>query len=301
MFDARCSYESVRRGGLFLIVLLMVTKAFAGQVHKIGNDLYAYISDNDSSANSTFLITTKGILVVDTGLNEQEGSNLLAEIRKISAQPVRYIVNTHYHPDHRGGNGAVGPDATVISTVFTLSRKMAGAAANASTRERVGFTDKMALYLDGHTVEIYFPGPAHTLGDAVVYFPQEHAIATGDLFLNGSCPAMDQGDLENWIAALDSMLEMPLDAVVPGHFDLASKEQLRRFRNYLAELRDQVAAMFRQGLPLKTVQKKLDMRNYKDLRQYPKYEATFADNAASYYRQLEQRNPGKARPSTRRK
>ena len=289
MFDARCSYESVRRGGLFLIVLLMVTKAFAGQVHKIGNDLYAYISDNDSSANSTFLITTKGILVVDTGLNEQEGSNLLAEIRKISAQPVRYIVNTHYHPDHRGGNSAVGPDATVISTVFTLSRKMAGAAANASTRERIGFTDKMALYLDGHTVEIYFPGPAHTLGDAVVYFPQERAIATGDLFLNGSCPAMDQGDLENWIAALDSILTLPVDAVVPGHFDLAGKEQLRHFRKYLAELRDQVSAMFRAHASLKQILGSLDLHEYRDLRQYPRYEATFADNATAYYHQLERR------------
>jgi len=268
--------------------MLMVTPAFAGQVHKIGNDLYAYISDNDSSANSTFLITPAGILVVDTGLNEQEGRELLAEIRKISAQPVRYIVNTHYHPDHRGGNSAVSPDATVISTVFTLSRKMAGAANN-SARERIGFTDKMALFLGGHTVEIYFPGPAHTLGDAVVYFSQEHAIATGDLFLNGSCPAMDEGDMENWIAALDFILNLPVDEVVPGHFDLADKEQLRHFHNYLAELRDQVSAMFRAHASMKQVLKGLDLHKYKDLRQYPKYEATFVDNATAYYYQLEKR------------
>src|SRR5262249_44497243 len=215
--------------GAFLLVT--ITTSSAG-VHKIGDRLYAYISDNDSSSNSTFLVTSEGILVVDTGLNEQEGRKLLAEIRKISAQPVRYIVNTHYHPDHRGGNSAVSPDATVISTVFTLSQKMPGAANN-SARERIGFTDKMALFLGGHTVEIYFPGPAHRLGDAVVYFSQEHAIATGDLFLNGSCPAMDEGDMENWIAALDFILNLPVDAVVPGHFDLADKEQLRHFRNYL--------------------------------------------------------------------
>jgi len=287
MLDARCICKSVRLSGSILVLMLMVTPAFAGQVHKIGNDLYAYISDNDSSANSTFLVTSEGILVVDTGLNEQEGRKLLAEIRKISAQPVRFIVNTHYHPDHRGGNSAVGPDATVISTVFTLSRKMAGAANNSG--ERIGFTDKIALYLGGHTVEIYFPGPAHTLGDAVVYFPQEHAIATSDLFLNGSCPAMDEGDMENWIMALDSILNLPIDAVVPGHFDLAGKEQLRHFRNYLAELRDQVSAMFRAHASLKQVLKGLDLHKYKDLRQYPKYEATFVDNATAYYYQLEKR------------
>ncbi len=88
----------------------------AASVQKIGPDLYAYISDNDSSANSTFLVSDRGILVVDTGLNAQEGRKLLAEIRKISPAPVRWIVNTHYHPDHRGGNSVVGPDAVIIST-----------------------------------------------------------------------------------------------------------------------------------------------------------------------------------------
>src|SRR6266849_3279996 len=91
----------------------------AASVHKIGPDLYAYISDNDASANSTFLVSDQGILVVDTGLNAQEGRKLLDEIRKVSHAPVRWIVNTHYHPDHIGGNAVVGPDAIIISTAFT--------------------------------------------------------------------------------------------------------------------------------------------------------------------------------------
>ena len=87
---------------LVLALVLFVATSASASVRKIGNDLYAYISENDSSANSTFLVTNAGILVVDTGLNEREGRKLLVEIRKISASPVRYIVNTHYHPDHRG-------------------------------------------------------------------------------------------------------------------------------------------------------------------------------------------------------
>lgn len=268
-------------GGFFLLIL--APTSVSASTRKIGNDLYAYISENDSSANSTFLITNEGILVVDTGLNEQEGRKLLAEIRKISSLPVRYIVNTHYHPDHRGGNNVVGPEATVIATRFTLSQP----ASYSPAQGKIAFSHEMELYLGGHEVQIYFPGPAHTVGDAVVYFPHEHAIATGDLFLNGSCPAMDEGDMENWVAALDSMLQLPLEAVVPGHFDLANKEQLRRFRDYLADLRDQVSAMFRSGASLDQVQKRLELGKYKDFRQYPQYEATFADNAASYYHQLE--------------
>lgn len=100
---------------------------------------------------------------------------------------------------------------------------------------------------------------------------------------------MDEGDMEDWIAALDSMLKLPLEAVVPGHFELATKDQLRRFRSYLADLRQQVASMFRVGVPLDRVRSRLDMSAYKDFRQYPNYEATFADNAAAYYRQLQER------------
>ncbi|HEY6967996.1 MAG TPA: MBL fold metallo-hydrolase [Candidatus Angelobacter sp.] len=271
-----------------LIFVLLAIAQSPAAVHKIADNLYAYISENDSSANSTFLITREGILVVDTGLNEAEGRKILGEIRKLSALPIRYVVNTHYHPDHRGGNSVFGPGATIISTAFTLQKS--GSGPSAAGTDRIAIQDSIEIFLGGSEIRIYFPGPAHTMGDAVVYFPQQHAIATGDLFLNHSCPAMDQGDMENWIAALDSMLKLPLDAVVPGHFELASKEELRRFRDYLAALRDQVEPMYRAGVPLNEVVKRLDMSKYEDFRQYPQYEATFGDNARTYYRQLQQRS-----------
>jgi len=268
-------------------LLLALNVCAAASVHKIGPDLYAYISDNDASANSTFLVSDQGILVVDTGLNAQEGHKLLDEIRKISQARVRWIVNTHYHPDHRGGNSVVGPDAVIISTEFTRAQ-MASSAPDYALNEIIG-SKGLSVYVGALEVRIYYPGPAHTLGDLVVYFPDEHAIATGDLFLTNSCPAMDDGDMENWIAAIDRMLELPLEHVVPGHFELATKEQLQRFRNYLAELRDQIGRMHRHGLSPERVQKLLDLSAYKDFRQYPQYEATFKDNAAAYYKQLDKR------------
>ena len=263
----------------------------AASVHKIGPDLYAYISENDSSANSTFLVSDQGILVVDTGLNASEGGKLVAEIRKISPAPVRWIVNTHYHPDHRGGNSAVGPQAVIISTAFTRSQ-MPNSAPDYALNETIG-AKGLTLYVGGHEVRIYHPGSAHTRGDLVVYFPDEHAIATGDLFLTNSCPAMDEGDMENWIAALDQMLDLPVERVVPGHFELATKNELQHFRNYLADLRNQVKRMRGNGLTLEQVQKALVLSSYKDLRQFPQYEATFKDNAAAYYQQLEGRKSQK--------
>jgi cyclase len=259
----------------------------SASVQQIGPDLYAYISDNDASANSTFLVSDQGILIVDTGLNAEEGRKLLAEIRKVSPVPVRWIVNTHYHPDHRGGNNMVGPDAVIISTAFTRSHAEKLTQEN-SVIETVG-PEGLVLYLGGHEVRIYHPGPAHTQGDLIVYFPDERAIATGDLFLTNSCPAMDDGDMENWITALDHMLALPVEHVVPGHFELATKNELQKFRNYLADLRDQVARMYRQGMPLERIQHSLALGTYKNFRQYPNYEATFKDNAAAYYEQLQKR------------
>jgi cyclase len=259
----------------------------SASVQQIGPGLYAYISENDASANSTFLVSDQGILVVDTGLNAQEGRKLLDEVRKVSQAPVRWIVNTHYHPDHRGGNGVVGPDAIIISTAFTRAQ-IASSARDSAVSETVD-SNGLVLYVGGHEVRIYHPGPAHTRGDLVVYFPDEHAIATGDLFLNNSCPAMDDGDMENWIAALDQILVLPVEHVVPGHFELATKNELHHFRNYLADLRDQVKRMRNKGLSLAQVQKALVLSDYKDLRQFPQYEATFIDNAAAYYKQLESR------------
>lgn len=272
---------------LCILAFFCISSAAHASVQKIGPDLYAYISSNDSSANSTFLVSDKGILVVDTGLNAEEGRKLLAEIRRISPAPVRWIVNTHYHPDHRGGNSVVGPDAEIISTPYTRQRVIHDDprlyALNLTVQGELWF------YVGGHKVRIFHPGPAHTMGDLVVYFPDQHAIATGDLFLTNSCPAMDEGDMENWIAALDRMLALPLDHVVPGHFELASKPDLQRFRDYLAALRDQVSSMYHSRLSLDEVKKRIGLPAFKDFRQFPRYEATFADNAEAYYHQLERR------------
>jgi cyclase len=288
----------LRAGFKRLVIVLLAVACASASVQKIGPDLYAYISTNDSSANSTFLVGDKGILVVDTGLNIPEGRKLIEEIRRISPLPVRWIVNTHYHPDHRGGNGVVGPDAVIVSTRYTRLRiqnaleKQAmenGQSPPAEYVLNVNIKGEITLYMGSHEVRIYHPGPAHTRGDLVVYFPDQHAIATGDLFLNNSCPAMDDGDMENWIAALDHILTLPVDHVVPGHFELATKDEVQFFRDYLADLRDQVARMHAQSLSLAQVKQNLDMSRYKGLRQFPKYEATFADNAAAYYGQLEAR------------
>lgn len=283
-----------KTGALVLTLILAGSHAAhaAPLLKQIGPGLYAYISDNDTSANSTFLVGTNGILIVDTGLNAQEANKLLEKIRSVSSLPVKFVVNTHYHPDHQGGNALVGPSATVISTGWTRDHTLSfiqsrGGAASFRPAE-LTFDQQLTVHLDPYSAEIYFPGKAHTSGDALVYFSQQKAIAMGDLFLTNSCPAMDQGSAEQWIHALDHVLDLPVQSVVPGHFELATKTELRRFRDYLNDLFSQVQAMYQRGATLEEVRRGIHMEKYSDFRQYQKYEATFQDNAAVIFHQLQQ-------------
>jgi len=187
------------------------------------------------------------------------------------------------------GNATVGPSAVVISTGFTRERTISISGKDTASPfvpAAITFTERLTIQLEPYTAEVYFPGKAHTSGDALVYFSEQRAIATGDLFLTRSSPAMDQGDALNWIHALDQVLLLPVDSVVPGHFELAGRAELTRFRDYLSNLYAQVEGLVAKGATVDEVRRSVHMDKYSDFRQYPKYEATFADNAESIYHQL---------------
>jgi len=284
-----------------LLLVCVLAPCARPHVRKLAPDLYAYISENDRSANSTFLVGQHGILVVDTGLDKAEGQKLLAEIRVSSALPVQFIINTHYHPDHQGGNGVVGPEAIVISSAFTRERTLQLISKTQRTEAQSAVDDasqpafrpatealdhKLTVFLDDIPVEVVMVGPAHTMGDVYVYFPKQKTLATGDLYLTSSSPAMDQGSVSNWIQALNSMLRLPVDYFVPGHFDVGTPATLTRFRDYLAELYAQVEKLQRSGVSAADVRTRINMKKYVDFRQYPQFHATFADNAETIYQQL---------------
>jgi glyoxylase-like metal-dependent hydrolase (beta-lactamase superfamily II) len=274
-----------------------VSAASGPVVEQVAPNLYAYISDNDHSANSTFLVGPASILVVDAGLNRTEGGKLLREIRKVSPLPVAYIVNTHYHPDHQGGDGVVGPDAAIISSPFTrektvdLAARMGAAGSNGDSGfafrpATMTLSQELTIYLGENPVEIHAAWPAHTMGDVYVYFPKQRTVASGDLYLTRSLPDMDDGSAAHWVEDLDQILSLPADHFVPGHFEVGTRQTIQHFRDYIADLNAQVQQMVKAGATEEQVRQKVQLPKYDDLRQFPQYKATYADNAAAVFHQL---------------
>ncbi len=148
------------------------------------------------------------------------------------------------------------------------------------------FTDKLTIYLGDNPVEVIAAWPAHTMGDVYVYFPKQRTVATGDIYLTNSAPAMDQGSAAHWIQDLDQILALPADHFVPGHFEVGTRQTIQRFRDYMNDLNTQVVALAKTGATEKEIREKIQLPQFADFRQYPKYDATFGDNAAAILKQI---------------
>jgi len=226
-------------------------------IKQLGKGVYAVISGR-AGGNSGFIIGDEAVLVVDTFISQAPARDLLAEIRKTTNLPVKYVVNTHYHLDHVAGNAIfteVG--ATVIAHrnerawVRTENLKFYqqnGATPTAEQRALVAalvepqitYDHMLQVNLGSREVRlVYLPG--HTGGDSVAYVPDANIVFTGDLGWNQRIPNLIDANTAAWIETLDKMTAAhPNATFVPGHGDVATAQDLKAFRDYLAILRSSV-------------------------------------------------------------
>lgn len=227
-------------------------------VKKIGDGVYAAISPDRSKAgsNAGFIVGSNGVAVVDTFVAVEPAKDLLAEIRKVTNLPVRYVINTHYHLDHTGGN-AVFADAgaTILAHrnlygwLRTENLKFFGANPKPEDKARVEalvlpnmvYSDAVDLYLGSRLVQVrYMLG--HTGGDSVVIVPDASVVFGGDLIWQHHLPNLIDASTQPWIQTLDKLLaDHPSATFVSGHGDVATPADVRDFRDYLTTLRADVA------------------------------------------------------------
>ena len=241
---------------IFLLLSCAATLAQSPDfnIKKVGDNVYAAIGVDGGKAGSDagFVVGDKGVLVVDTFTTPEAAHALLDEIKKVTPQPVRFVVNTHYHLDHTGGNAVFAEaGATIIAHqnlrgwVRTENLKFFGATPNDQQKARVAalvppdetYDQAMDVYLGSRRVHLRFL-PGHTGGDTVVFVPDANVVFGGDLVWQKHLPNLIDATTAAWIETLDRMLAAHPDATfVPGHGDVATVSDVKDFRNYLSTLR----------------------------------------------------------------
>ena len=187
-----------------------------------------------------------------------------AAVAGVSISPIRFVINTHWHRDHTGGNANLGDEGVIIVAQENVRTRMSKEqfvkaydakvpAAPAAGWPVITFGESMAFYLNGDTVEVLHARAAHTDGDAIIHFRKANVIHTGDTFFNGFYPFIDVstgGTLDGMIAAADTALSRSNDEtrIIPGHGPVANRSQLTAYRDMLATVRIRVARAKSQGM-----------------------------------------------------
>jgi len=190
-----------------------------------------------------------GILLVDD-MYKAMVPKLQRALAGASSLPIRIVINTHFHGDHIQGNSVLGTTATIIGHENTLKRLNAGP--TPPTFPMVTFKDAIAIRFNGENIVVRHLPNSHTDGDAIVFFETSKVLHLGDLFFVGMFPAVYReggGDVRQLIVSLDRVLaEYPAETkVIPGHGELATMDDLRRYTTMLKETVAAVETGLRQN------------------------------------------------------
>jgi len=206
-------------------------------MQQITPNLYVIIGNG---GNVAVMPTSEGVILVDDKF-AQDAPEIVAKVKSISDKPIRYVLNTHQHPDHTGGNEAMmAANAEVIIHKNARANMVAG---NQPGLPHVTFSDETQVFLGGKEVRARYLGRGHTNGDAVVYFPSERVLHTGDLFVNGGAPFCDTasgGSIKEWDATVRKALDYDFDIVIPGHGPVAKKADLEKWVLTMGTLRSRI-------------------------------------------------------------
>ena len=210
-----------------------------------------------------------GAYIVDDQFAPLSGK-IQAALRAIGEQPLRFVINTHWHDDHTGGNENLGKAGALLVAhdnvrkrmsseqfIAALGRKVPAAAPAALPV--VTFTEEASLHFNGATARIIHVAHAHTDGDALVWFEQANVLHMGDIYFNGLYPFIDTssgGTIGGFLAAIDRGLALSNaeTQIVPGHGPLSNRVELLAYKTMLVGFRDRIAELKKQGKTLAEVQ-----------------------------------------------
>ena len=258
------------------------------QVQEIKPKLFAWIPEDvidqdgdpqfSRAATAGFMLTTDGVVVIDTSNSPFHGRELLYEIRERTQMPIKYVINTSAAADHMLGNEVfTDQQATLISTAaaqagmqryreelltrerteegWRLETRLRGFHVTPSTQT---FAGELTLHVgEGEIRILSLPRDMASSQEAAVYFPSEKTLFLGELFANHFFPRIGSRDIHRWIEVLRQVEEWDVDTYVPGHGEPGNKKDLTDFRKFLEWLVAQVEMRLKKGKSATDVQKEL--------------------------------------------
>jgi cyclase len=266
----------------FLIFAPPLTFADETKTIKVLENVYTITAGDGVDSNTTFIITKEGVIVIDTRPTPTEARKVLAEIRKLTALPIVYTINTHYHGDHTFGNQVFKNSKTIIAHKNVRNKLVESGQEHLSlfktfgllgideveiTPPNIVYEKEMEIWLGGYRLQLLYYGKGHTDGDTIIYIDQLRTVITGDLVFNKKIPYMADSYIDDWIASLKYIELLKNETVIPGHGPIGERTTIIAMKHYLMNLRELVLAQLKDNKTLKEAQEIVEpilRKKYKD-------------------------------------
>lgn len=302
---------------LTLLILIFVKVAWAEaqipdpQVVKINDRVYALLGplglpssyNQGYMANSTVIIGDHGVILVDSGGTDEVGKHLAKVIAGITPKPVTHIINTHHHGDHVLGNVAFKGAEIISSEQCKVLVEKTGMEWVQIMENMVGrkfpntrpvpamltFKEESSnsRSIQGVKMVLWVPRGSHTLGDMMVYLPDDRVLIGGDILVNTTTPAMRDGHIRNWVGALAQAREFDATTIMPGHGPLMIKSDVAKLHSLMAGFYAGVEAGYKKGLSDSEIRGTLDLSEWINLHEF---ETNMGGNINRAYLEVEAAN-----------